>query len=253
MATNNIGKATSGSPFRPPPAVIWNNMVDAGVAFGEGKFDNAAQPPIRPRSTDIIKIKNDSGGDRTKGQILKIEGKALGAITDESIWLLGVEPTEDCYFGILKEPIPDEKLGAIQVSGCCMALVTVEDTDHTRAKVVDGEYVLESAEDGPIEILYHPGSTGEQTCVVRFAGSGGGRVIGKLDADLDVATAFADDPSTAVLSVWVKDSSGDLVDSGNNITVTNRYLYRSYTSGTICFAESKAGEWHIYDSDCEAT
>lgn len=84
-------------------------------------------------------------------------------------------------------------------------------------------------------------------------GSGGTRVIGKLDAALDVATAFADDPSTAVMSVWVKDSNGDLVDSGRNITVTNRYLYRSYTSGTIVKAEPIAGEWQIYDSDCEAT
>jgi hypothetical protein len=83
-------------------------------------------------------------------------------------------------------------------------------------------------------------------------GGGANFITGKLDADLDVATAFADDPSTAVLSVWRKDSNGDYVDSGDNITVTNRYLFRSYKSGTICVVAPMNGEHRIIDSDCEA-
>lgn len=222
MATNNIGKATSGSPFRPPPAVIWNNMVDAGVAFAEGRFDAGSQPPIRPRSTDIIKIFNDSGASRSKGHILRIDGKALTTISDESLWLTGVEPTDDGYFGILKEPVVDQGIAPLQVSGCCFAVVDVSDITHTRATAVAGEYILVSADDGPLEILYAPGSTGEQDCVVRFAAVGGtptqiiSFAIVSSDPTLRSALvevrqktftglAYGEDPDTNTLTVYDTD------------------------------------------------
>ncbi|WP_204442951.1 hypothetical protein, partial [Bifidobacterium ruminantium] len=55
-----------------------------------------------------------------------------------------------------------------------MALVNITDADHKRAKSIDGNYVLQSTDDGPIEILFAPDGTAEKTCVVRFAGGGGG-------------------------------------------------------------------------------
>lgn len=251
MATNNIGKATSGSPFRPPPAVIWNNMVDAGVAFGDSKFDAGAQPPIRPRSTDIIKIKNDSGGDRSKGQILKIEGKALGTITDESIWLLGIEPTDDCYFGILKEPISDEKLGAIQVSGCCMAKVDISDVDHTRAIALAGEYVLASSDTGPIEILYAPSSTGEQDCVVRFTGATTETAV-VLDAALAVASQSKTGASSALARVCEWDALvNDYIETQRQITVWNHSESQGYAVDTFGFARVVQGHY-VFAGDCEA-
>lgn len=173
MATTNEGKANPGAPFRAPPARIWNNMVDAGRAFADGQLNNPPQPPIRSRETDIIRIKNSSEALRRKGEILKIEGKAIETVSDESIWLLGVEPTDDCYFGILKEPSEIDAVTPLQVSGSCMALVTIGSEEHTRATVEDGEFVLISSTDGPVEILYAPSGTGEKECVIRFAGGGG--------------------------------------------------------------------------------
>lgn len=174
MPDNNAGKKSPGSRFTPPPATIWNNMIDAGRAWADSQLSSPGGPPLRPRETDIIKIRNDSGALRRKGEILKIDGKALDEVNAEHIWLLGVVPTTDCYFGILREPAGTSVVAPLQVSGCCMALVDIVDVDHTRADVVDGEYVLTSSDSGPIEILYAPESTGEQTCVVRWGG--GGRV-----------------------------------------------------------------------------
>lgn len=174
MPSNNAGKASPGSPFRPPPAQIWNNMVDAGNAWAIDQLSNGVPNPTRPRATDIIKIQNTSGAARRTGEILKIQGKALDAITAEHIWLLGIEPTADCYFGILKKPVADDGIEQLQVSGVCLALVDIADVEHTKAKVAVGSYVLESSDSGPLEILYAPETTGEQTCVVRFAGGGGG-------------------------------------------------------------------------------
>ena len=171
------GKASPGSPFKPPAAVIWNNMVDAGRAWADSRLNGGAPNPIRPRETDIIKAKNTSGAARRLGEILRIDGKAIETVTDENKWLLGVEPTDDGYFGILKEPVENNGLASLQVSGCCMALVNVTDADHKRATSAEGEYVLQSGDDGPIEILFAPEGTGEKTCVVRFAGSGGGGAV----------------------------------------------------------------------------
>lgn len=170
MAADSTGKASPGSPFRPPPATIWNNMVDAGRAFADGQLSSGPPGATRPRSTDTLRLKNSSGAGRRKGEILKIEGKVITDLTDESIWLDGVDVTDDCRFGILKDPAESNEVVAAQVSGMCLALVNVTDTDHTFAVAADGEHVLQSGESGPLEILFAPGGTGERECVVRFSG-----------------------------------------------------------------------------------
>jgi hypothetical protein len=168
------GKVQPGDDFYPPPAPIWNNMIDAGRAWADSRLNGGSPNPIRPRETDIIKAKNTSGSARRLGEILRLSGKAIETVTDENKWLLGVEPTDDGYFGILKEPAASNGLASLQVSGCCMALVNVADADHRRATSADGEYVLQSGDDGPIEILFAPDGTGEKTCVVRFSSVGSG-------------------------------------------------------------------------------
>lgn len=171
---DSTGKASSGDPFSPPPARIWNNMVDAGEAWSRGRLSSESQGATRPRSTDMIKLLNSSGANRARGEILKISGKAIDTISEEHKWLIGIEPTEACRFGILKDPALDSEVVSAQVSGVCMATVNITDTDHTFADASDAEYVLLSGDSGPIEILYAPDATGEQECVVRFSGGSGG-------------------------------------------------------------------------------
>jgi len=168
------GKASPGQDFYPPPANLWNNMIDAGRAFADSRLNSPAGPPIRPRETDIIRIKNDSGAARRKGEILKIDGKAIETVTDEQIWLVGKAVTAECRFGIVKKPVEIDGVEALQVSGVCMALVDITDESHTFAEAADGEYVLQSGTTGSIEILHAPAGTGEKECVVRFAGGSGG-------------------------------------------------------------------------------
>lgn len=175
MQGNSDGKASPGQPFAAPKAEIWNGMIDAGNAFRANKLSNGLPQPTRPRETDIIRLKNDCGEDRKRGEILRIvdSERAIEDLSDEHIWLIGDEPTATEYFGILKEPIEDGEIGRVQVSGCCIATIDVADADHTRAKAIGASYKLTSATDGPIEILYAPSGTGDLECVVRFGGSGG--------------------------------------------------------------------------------
>ena len=78
------GKVTSGESFYPPPAAVWNNMIDAGRAWSDGRLNNNTPAPIRSRSTDIIKAVNTSGTQRRRGEVLEISGKALSTLTDEN-------------------------------------------------------------------------------------------------------------------------------------------------------------------------
>jgi hypothetical protein len=76
-------------------------------------------------------------------------------------------------------------------------------------------------------------------------------IVGKLDGNLVAATAFDTTPATATMSVWVKNSSGNLVDSGRNETVVNRLLnITTITTGTVVYAKWVEGEWTVFIADC---
>lgn len=72
-----------------------------------------------------------------------------------------------------------------------------------------------------------------------------------LDGDLDAATDKSNSPATATGSVWQKNSSGNLADTGRNETIVNRFEHIAIVSGTLIKAEWIDGEWQPYASDCE--
>ncbi len=75
-------------------------------------------------------------------------------------------------------------------------------------------------------------------------------ISGKLDGDLAAASSFGSSPATATMSVWGKDSSGNMVDTGRNETVVNRFERISIPTGTIVQARWIDGEWRVYAADC---
>lgn len=252
MQPGSDGKASPGSPFKPPPAVLWNNMVDAGRAFADSRLSGGTPARNRPRPTDILKLKNSSGADRAKGEILKIDGTILTDQDGESIWLDGKAPTDECRFGILKEPSVSGEINEAQVSGVCLAKVDIIDADHTFAYAADGDYVLQSGESGPVEILYAPSGTGEKECVVRFGGIP--RLMGTLDGALTAPTSPLTAPTTAVVSIWqyVGGTSGprEFEVSSRNVTITNRDPSLTADAGVFVRIEHVSGEWVPYWVGC---
>lgn len=73
-----------------------------------------------------------------------------------------------------------------------------------------------------------------------------------LDGDLAAAADKSTSPGTATGSVWTLNSSGNLSDSGNNITVVNRFENIAIGSGTLIKCEWIGGEWQPYSADCDA-
>lgn len=69
-------------------------------------------------------------------------------------------------------------------------------------------------------------------------------IIGKLDEDLPAATNFSTTPGEAVMSVWFKDSNGNLIDSGRNETIRQRFTSADdKTAGDEIRAAWIEGEW----------
>ena len=256
------GKVFPGQPFHPPPAIIWNNMVDAGRAWADGRFNSPPGNPNRSRQTDLIKIKNSSGGNRAQGEVLKISGKVIEQVDDEFIWLDGVEPTADCRFGILKHPLLIDEVDTAQVSGVTIAKVNVTSVDHTFADVEDGEYLLQSADEGPLEILFMPDGTdpipeGGETreCVVRFAGSSFRTRSAKLVTDLDAVDDPFGEPSTGRAVLYQKAEDGTLaptLDSqGEDMEVDVEWrLDFSLEANQYVQLEHINGAWSPYVSSC---
>jgi hypothetical protein len=168
---NSDGKASPGAPFVPPRAKLWNSMIDAGRDYEQSRLSAGAPDPLKGRQTDLLKCLNASGSSRRRGEVLAFDGKAIADLSNEHMWLTGVAPYAGSYFGLLRDPAADGDVVSVQVSGVCMAIVDVQNSGHRRASAVEGEYVLRSDEDGPIELLYVPDELGEQECAVRFSSS----------------------------------------------------------------------------------
>lgn len=74
-------------------------------------------------------------------------------------------------------------------------------------------------------------------------------IIGKLDDDLPAATDFSTSPGTAVMSVWIRDTSGNLIDSGRNENVRQRIeTATDLEAGAQVKARWIEGEWMVDSS-----
>jgi hypothetical protein len=87
---------------------------------------------------------------------------------------------------------------------------------------------------------------------IRPRGGGRADLTVVLDDGLASATNALTSPATATASVLRKNSSGNLEDTGDNITVVNRYEHIELEQYTIGMAKWIDAEWRMYSADCEA-
>ena len=237
-------KRTSGAPFRPPPANMWNAMVAAGEAHQMQQLGSGGAPPPRPRRTDVIKCKNNSGAARARGEVLGTFSKSVTNLDPGNIQLVGAAPTTGKHFGILLKALPSGDTGELQLSGVCPATVTVGDIAHQYADLDPGVYKLVSAETGPIHILWQPGSTGDQECFVRFGGGSG--FVGyrfTLTSSMSTGTGTAD--------IYEMDGTTS-VESGSAISV-GMGAFTDLLTGDKGWCWKQAGTYYIGNAGCPGT
>jgi hypothetical protein len=145
------------------------NRHDAAADIVLGQALGKPGQPLRlDYDTNRITVKNISGSDRRRGEIVQFAGSPLDLSLGE-LWLAGGPVTNLANgFGVLLNPLSSGKFGNrdCQVAGSCLALVNVTDANHQMATPVFGSHVLQSTDAGPVRILHKPLGTGEKTCAV---------------------------------------------------------------------------------------
>lgn len=168
------GKTSSGGRVRRVPADVWNAMVDVGIAHRDGRLSNPNTPTILTRSPHLVKIKNETGDVRERGEVLSLNELILEDLDPDHFWLSGKDPQRGKHFAILRSIAHDDEIVEAQVIGLTVARVKITSDSHRFARLPDeaGVYVLESCTLGPMELLYAPDLEGaeelEADCLVNI-------------------------------------------------------------------------------------
>ncbi len=144
-------------------------FVDA-ARFARGQAGSRNAGSARAfRQAGIIKIKNDSGEDRNRFDILGIDEPIIAVADSLETWknevqLKGVVPDiakHQGKFVILLEPLAKDGIGRAFISGACSCQVFVDDANHQFAEVEDEQTSrLRSTQFGSAKILWKETGTG---------------------------------------------------------------------------------------------
>lgn len=178
-----MAKVNAGDPLR-IPAPEWNRHVDAADWALQQKASGKTPPSTGQRAYVKAKVFNNTGADRRRGDVVEIGACTLADLNPEYLWFDGETPTFSANrtaFGVLLQPVLNEKYVEALLLGICIAYVNVTNEDHKYADLDDGEHVLTSAVSGPVRILHKPTGTGEKECAVLLGDDGPLNFIGKAE------------------------------------------------------------------------
>jgi len=159
------------------PAATFNTFIDAARDFRSRQQGSHQTAQQRFRSSGIILVKNTSGYDRERFDILGIDGPIFTPTDDEEAFkntaaLAGVTPSESTHKGsfvVLMEPVAAGELASACVNGICIAKVDVADASYTCAEITDGDCTrLTASSRGSARILWAENGTGVKWAVVNL-------------------------------------------------------------------------------------
>ncbi len=171
------------------PAATFNTFIDAARDFQERQRSTQRDAQRDRLDSGIVLVRNESGADRERFDVLGIEGPIVERVDNEDAFkqrvaLRGVIPSSPHAgkFAILLEPGKDQDIVRACVAGVCVVRVFMNDEAHTFAEVEVGQAArLESADSGTARLLWvePPGDRQDPQIawtVARIGGGGGGAV-----------------------------------------------------------------------------
>ena len=178
---DHMMKVQSGSPLV-IPAQAYNAFIDAAKDF-QGRTQHLGQTATPGyRSAGIVLIKNESGDDRQRFNILGLGDPIFlpdaGAAAEQSfknaVAFRGDLPDETLHKGkfvVLLEPLSAGAIGRAYLVGVTAARLRLEDSaqEVARAEIIDQDAAaLQPAADGSAQVLWHQQQTGDVWAVVRL-------------------------------------------------------------------------------------
>lgn len=207
-AGDPLKKVLAGDKFA-PKADTHNAFVDAAVWVRQQRTRNGAGGINDAPPGSQILVKNGSGADRARFDVLGISAPAIAPSDNEEEFLaqrvlLGSAPVASLAgkILILAEPLKDGEIGRAYVDGVCPAWINGEG-DYCEIKDGEAGY-LQAGSSGSARILWSEGGTGERWAVVLLGASAFGARWGKATEDW---TEF----SEVDVDVWTGVPSGGSV------------------------------------------
>lgn len=238
-------KVQSGERLR-IPAAAYNAFVDVVRDQQARQRELSSDSSSAHRSSGLVLVKNASGADRNRFDILGIDSPlftpsaSLDSFSNRVV-LSGVTPTATHAgrFIILAEPLKANAIGTAWCAGVCPVKVDVQSTLHTAADIIPSSSAsLRSSFDGTASILWKESGTGTRWAIIRFGSS----AVRHFDARL---TASARDgvnlrwkydfvevqKNTAGYGGWTTKSGGRTGSVAGGNPAYNRIEDRNTTSG----------------------
>jgi len=133
------------------------------------QLGNQKPPPHTPRNYSKVKVKNVTGGDLRRGEIVEFTDFLLTELEQDYLWFEGSTPDlTKVGWGITLKPIPSTEIDEVLCLGVCIAYVNFTDDNHKFARRVAGSNVLKSDDRGSVKILQDSGGVSERECVVHI-------------------------------------------------------------------------------------
>lgn len=175
------GQKIKGSPFA--RAAFANDTIDVVNAFNEGRLTGGRRPGNGSSSRVVVEVRNSTGGDRLRGEVVQLTGHLLDDVSEDHPWFdsdLVAEPVLR-RMALLTRALKDGEIGPAQLAGVCLARIDVSDAGHMYARPTAGDAELASGDYGPLELLMEPDGTGVQDLWVLFNLFPKGRVCKLVD------------------------------------------------------------------------
>jgi hypothetical protein len=208
------------------PLEAWNYLMAMARRDQQGSLDQSAGGrPTAAAVPELVAVKNLSGEDRARGEVLGIDGPLFAAADapqffKTQIVLKGIRPAAvyltdhvDGRFVILIEPIPAGRIGWAAIGGIAAVQIDLTATWHLRADIIHNDPAkLRSYPGGAAQIVaIDRTATGQKWAYVRWPVHPEVILHGKLKAQLNSG-------NHADMDIW-QVNSGTWEDSGNDATV----------------------------------
>ena len=213
------------------PASTFNAFVDAARDFQSRQLQQSRAASQSAPHTGIILVKNASGADRSRFDILGVDSpvfspaEALGSF-QSSVVVNGVTPTTASHAGrfvVLLEPLASNAIGKAVVAGAVPVQLTIDSDSDKFADVNNGQCgSLKSAKSGAAAILWKAAASGTVWAIVRIGAGGGVEAGTAVTPAVLLPAAFETEAAQA--DTWGRDNPSAGTD-GVSVRLQTRSAY----------------------------
>jgi len=217
------------------PHKAWNAFVEA-ARYVNGQKRSLRRDALRDvPQTGIVRLKNLSGSDRERFDVLGIDDVFPQPSANPSGFksgpvLHGVTPAETDHrgkFAILLEPAKPDAIVSAVVAGVTVARVSFTDPSAGFAEVADYDAgALKAGSDGSAAILWKEGGTGIRWCVIRLGNPAAALVYGAGGGAGDVAPGMKCPCTSPILARTI-------TLAGSGLLIPEKGVYSFGFSGTL--------------------